>query len=218
MLTHKQIKQNLTLRQKKIVDTISENIQVKGYPPSMREIGDAVGLASLSSVTHQLVQLEKLGVIRRDPKKPRTIEVLFPVVNQESVEENRFDATQMVRVPLVGDIAAGNPLLAEQKVENSFSLPRDLVGFGELFMLKVFGDSMVDAAICAGDFVVVRKQNVAENGDIVAALLGEEATVKVFKKNDNHVWLLPRNSSYEPILGDNAKIMGKVVSVLRSIF
>ena len=122
-----------------------------------------------------------------------------------------------VQVPLVGRIAAGIPITAEQHVEDIMSLPRQLVGNGELFMLKVVGDSMIDAAICDGDWVVVRQQQTADNGDIVAAMLDEEATVKVFKQRDGHTWLLPQNSAYEPILGDHATVMGKVVTVLRSV-
>ncbi|WP_431711583.1 transcriptional repressor LexA [Glutamicibacter uratoxydans] len=226
---------SLTIRQKKILETIQRAIGNNGYPPSMREIGDAVGLASLSSVTHQLGQLEKLGYIRKDPRRPRAMEILLPLqLNDEAeaaekvparavepVEENKVielsSSADTTMVPLVGRIAAGGPILAEQSVEDVFSLPRQLVGHGELFMLRVSGDSMVDAAICDGDWVVVRRQQTAENGDIVAALLDEEATVKTFRQRDGHTWLLPQNSRYEPILGDNATIMGKVVSVMRSL-
>jgi len=226
---------SLTIRQKKILETIQRSIGKNGYPPSMREIGDSVGLKSLSSVTHQLSQLEKLGYIRRDPRRPRAMEILLPLQLAEDVEnaatseiaESKAAEDAMVielstsadttMVPLVGRIAAGGPILAEQSVEDVFSLPRQLVGHGELFMLKVSGDSMVDAAICDGDWVVVRRQQNAENGDIVAALLDEEATVKTFRQRDGHTWLLPQNSRYEPILGDAAKIMGRVVSVMRSL-
>jgi repressor LexA len=225
----------LTPRQKKILETIQRSVNDNGYPPSMREIGDTVGLASLSSVTHQLSQLEKLGYLRRDPKRPRAMEVLTPLTldggtaKQEGVARPAPDGSSLATVtelptavdtamvPLVGRIAAGGPILAEQVVEDVLPLPRQLVGQGELFMLKVAGDSMVDAAICDGDWVVVRRQADAANGDIVAALLDDEATVKTFRQRDGHTWLLPQNTQYEPILGDHATIMGKVVSVLRSL-
>ncbi|MCW1248821.1 transcriptional repressor LexA [Acaricomes phytoseiuli] len=227
----------LTVRQKKILEGIQRTINTRGYPPSMREIGDLVGLASLSSVTHQLTQLEKLGYLRRDPKRPRAMEVLIPLtlgeestVDIEGVPDaanlrssSGIDVAQLgsaqdtAMVPLVGRIAAGGPILADQAVEDVMPLPRQLVGHGELFMLKIVGDSMIDAAICDGDWVVVRRQNDAVNGDIVAALLDDEATVKTFRQRDGHTWLLPQNTQYEPILGDHATIMGKVVTVLRSI-
>ncbi|WP_159614793.1 transcriptional repressor LexA [Glutamicibacter sp. JC586] len=226
---------SLTIRQKKILETIQRSIGKNGYPPSMREIGDSVGLKSLSSVTHQLSQLEKLCYIRRDPRRPRAMEILLPLQladdkgNTETPEVSEATASEdatvielstsadTTMVPLVGRIAAGGPILADQSVEDVFSLPRQLVGHGELFMLKVSGDSMVDAAICDGDWVVVRRQQNADNGDIVAALLDEEATVKTFRQRDGHTWLLPQNSRYEPILGDAATIMGRVVSVMRSL-
>lgn len=226
---------SLTVRQKKILETIQRSVNENGYPPSMREIGDTVGLASLSSVTHQLSQLEKLGYLRRDPKRPRAMEVLMPLTLDGGTSIPGVEAPATLRstgglavtelasasdtamVPLVGRIAAGGPILADQTVEDVLPLPRQLVGHGELFMLKVAGDSMIDAAICDGDWVVVRRQNDAVNGDIVAALLDDEATVKTFRQRDGHTWLLPQNTQYEPILGDQATIMGKVVSVLRSL-
>ena len=216
----------LTARQQKILDAIRTEIEQKGYPPSMRQIGDMVGLASLSSVTHQLGRLETMGYIRRDPKLPRAIEVLdengFGIHGSSSSslpELPNFEVgdEDLVPVPLVGRIAAGGPITAEQSVEDVLALPRQLVGNGKLFMLKVKGDSMIDAAICDGDWVVVREQHTADNGDIVAALLDDEATVKVFRQVDGHTWLMPRNSNYEPIMGDRATVMGKVVSVLRSL-
>lgn len=216
----------LTARQQKILDAIRTEIEQKGYPPSMRQIGDMVGLASLSSVTHQLGRLETMGYIRRDPKLPRAIEVLdengvgiHGSASSSLPELPNFEVgdEDLVPVPLVGRIAAGGPITAEQSVEDVLALPRQLVGNGKLFMLKVKGDSMIDAAICDGDWVVVREQHTADNGDIVAALLNDEATVKVFRQVDGHTWLMPRNSNYEPIMGDRATVMGKVVSVLRSL-
>jgi repressor LexA len=231
----KRTAKGLTPRQKKILETIQRSVNENGYPPSMREIGDTVGLASLSSVTHQLSQLEKLGYLRRDPKRPRAMEVLTPLTLDGGAAKPAGQtpaaaggeatatvtelptAVDTAMVPLVGRIAAGGPILADQVVEDVMPLPRQLVGQGELFMLKVAGDSMVDAAICDGDWVVVRRQADAANGDIVAALLDDEATVKTFRQRDGHTWLLPQNTQYEPILGDHATIMGKVVSVLRSL-
>ncbi|WP_234407425.1 transcriptional repressor LexA [Microterricola viridarii] len=209
-----------------ILDVIQRSVGARGYPPSMREIGDAVGLASLSSVTYQLKQLELSGYLRRDPNRPRALEVLIEVPSQnegtESDEGERFATSSATvgdaaMVPLVGRIAAGIPITAEQQIDEIFPLPRQIVGKGELFMLKVVGESMIDAAICDGDWVVVRAQKTAENGEIVAAMLDNEATVKVFRQRDGHTWLLPRNSNFEPILGDYAEILGKIVAVLRSV-
>ena len=232
----------LSVRQRTILEAIQRSIAEHGYPPSMREIGDLVGLASLSSVTHQLSQLEKLGYLRRDPKRPRAMEVLTPLQLRDAADPETpgtphepadaprdpragvpggvaelSTSADVTMVPLVGHIAAGGPITAEQDVEDVLALPRQLVGHGELFMLRVKGDSMIDAAICDGDWVVVRRQSAADNGDIVAALLDDEATVKTFRQRDGHTWLLPQNTRYEPILGDHATVMGKVVSVLRSL-
>ena len=212
-------RKTLSAKQVAILEVIRGSVAERGYPPSMREIGDAVGLSSLSSVTHQLNQLELAGYLRRDPNRPRALEVLIDVPGTEprssAAEPPPIgDATM---VPLVGRIAAGVPITAEQQVEEVFPLPRQLVGKGELFILKVVGDSMIDAAICDGDWVVVRSQPTAENGEIVAAMLDGEATVKVFRQRDGHTWLLPRNSAFEPILGDQAEVLGKVVAVLRAV-
>jgi repressor LexA len=209
-------RKNLSEKQLAIREFIQRSVSNRGYPPSMREIGDAVGLASLSSVTHQLNQLELAGYLRRDPNRPRALEVLIdiPVADDPNASTPVGDAAM---VPLVGRIAAGVPITAEQQVEEIFPLPRQLVGKGDLFMLKVSGESMIDAAICDGDWVVVRSQHSAENGEIVAAMLDGEATVKVFRQRDGHTWLLPRNTAFEPILGDQAEVLGKVVAVLRSV-
>lgn len=215
----------LTPRQQAILRVIRESVEERGYPPSVREIGEGVGLTSPSSVAHQLATLERMGYLRRDPHRPRALMVAEPGVPLVEGEEapvrtgglEPVVADDTVRVPVVGRIAAGGPILAEQQVESVFPLPRELVGSGELFLLRVVGDSMVDAAICDGDWVVVRQQATAENGDIVAALLDDEATVKTFKRRDGHVWLMPHNPAYAPILGDAATIMGKVVSVLRRL-
>ncbi|WP_291053514.1 transcriptional repressor LexA [Herbiconiux sp.] len=215
-------RKSLSDKQLAILDVIQRSVTSRGYPPSMREIGDAVGLASLSSVTHQLNQLELSGYLRRDPNRPRAMEVLIDIPSiEEGAAAPDADSAPPVGdatlVPLVGRIAAGIPITAEQQVDEVFPLPRQLVGNGDLFMLKVVGESMIDAAICDGDWVVIRQQNTAENGDIVAAMLDEEATVKVFRQRDGHTWLLPRNSNFEPILGDYATVLGKVVAVLRAV-
>jgi len=255
----------LTPRQRKVLEVIRDAVERRGYPPSMREIGEAVGLTSPSSVAHQLATLERKGFIRRDPNRPRAIEVRSPEWRAEAHADSRRPRTgsvpdrrrppQLVSdgghgsdgsdganggdgpngvdggdstgegdarpapsyVPLLGRIAAGGPILAEQAVEDVFPLPRQLVGEGTLFLLQVVGDSMIDAAICDGDWVVVRQQPVAENGDIVAAMLDGEATVKTFRRRDGHVWLMPHNPAYSPIDGDYATILGRVTAVLRRL-
>jgi repressor LexA len=209
----------LTPRQRLVLDFIREAIERRGYPPSMREIGEAVGLTSPSSVAHQLGALERKGFLRRDPNRPRAIEVVWPDPATPAYDPTGSgDASPAPSyVPLVGRIAAGGPILAEEAVEDVFPLPKQVVGDGQLFMLKVVGESMIDAAICDGDWVVVRQQPVADNGDIVAAMLDNEATVKTYKKRDGHVWLMPHNPAYEPILGDAATVLGRVVAVLRKV-
>jgi repressor LexA len=214
----------LTQRQRRVLEVIHDSIERRGYPPSVREIGEAVGLSSASSVAHQLSVLQKKGWLRRDPNRPRALDVRLPgdstrtVTALPEVDPSIGEtAAAPTYVPLVGRIAAGGPVLAEQAVEDVFPLPRELVGDGTLFMLKVAGDSMVEAAICDGDWVVVRQQPTAENGEIVAAMIDGEATVKTYKRRDGHVWLLPHNPAYEPIPGDEASILGRVVSVLRRV-
>jgi repressor LexA len=208
---------SLSEKQLAILEAIQRSVENRGYPPSMREIGDAVGLSSLSSVTHQLNQLELSGYLRRDPNRPRALEILIDLPLNGDPSDSSPPVGDAAMVPLVGRIAAGVPITADQQVEEVFPLPRQLVGKGDLFMLKVVGESMIDAAICDGDWVVVREQRTAENGETVAAMLDGEATVKVFRQRDGHTWLLPRNSAFEPILGDKAELLGKVVAVLRSV-
>jgi repressor LexA len=216
-------RKSLSEKQRSILEVIQRSVSQRGYPPSMREIGDAVGLASLSSVAHQLGQLELSGYLRRDPNRPRALEVLIDLPESTGRAEATADFEASIpvgdatMVPMVGRIAAGIPITAEQQIEEVFPLPRQLVGNGELFMLRVQGESMIDAAICDGDWVVVRQQKTADNGDIVAAMLDGEATVKVFRQRDGHTWLLPRNTAFEPILGDFAEVVGKVVAVLRAV-
>ncbi|MGB3829332.1 MAG: transcriptional repressor LexA [Ornithinimicrobium sp.] len=250
----------LSARQQRVLEVIRDAVDQRGYPPSLREIGEAVGLTSPSSVAHQLKMLERKGYLRRDPNRPRAIEVVLPASGSEpqrgyrrhedthldsarsdgsgsslsttdpdapsstSDERGHLDETdsgdarpQASYVPVVGRIAAGGPILAEQAIEDIFPLPKQIVGDGDLFLLNVVGDSMVDAAICDGDYVVVRRQPSADNGDIVAAMLDNEATVKTFKRTDDKIWLLPHNDDYDPIDGDDAVILGKVTAVLRRI-
>lgn len=206
----------LTRRQRRVLEVIRESVETRGYPPSVREIGEAVGLNSPSSVAHQLKALEAKGLLRRDPNRPRAMEVLDPDGAVDPTDHSDRNPAA-VMVPLLGQIAAGGPILAEQAVESVFPLPKELVGEGDLFLLRVRGDSMIDAAICDGDFVVVRSSPSADNGAIVAALLGEEATVKTLRRRDGHTWLIPHNPAYEPIDGDAALIMGTVVAVLRRV-
>ena len=211
---------SLTERQRTILNVIRTSVTSRGYPPSIREIGDAVGLTSTSSVAHQLRTLERKGYLRRDPNRPRAVDVrgsddttaapVTDVAGSDALPEPTY-------VPVLGRIAAGGPILAEQAVEDVFPLPRELVGEGTLFMLKVVGESMIEASICDGDWVVVRQQSVADNGDIVAAMIDGEATVKTFKRAGGQVWLMPHNPVFDPIPGNDAVILGKVVTVMRKI-
>jgi repressor LexA len=251
----------LTVRQRRVLEVIRNSVDRRGYPPSMREIGDAVGLASPSSVSHQLNALVSKGYLRRDPNRPRALEIVSPDTTPaqlrhrgaevidigasgadldarndsrartgahrnhddgpdhgHDLETGSGDARpQAAYVPVLGQIAAGVPMTAEEVVEDVFPLPKQLVGEGELFLLKVVGESMIEAAICDGDWVVVSRAQTAENGEIVAALLDNEATVKTFKRKDGHVWLLPHNPAFDPIDGDHATILGKVTAVLRRL-
>lgn len=206
--------EGLTPRQLKILEVIQSALDSQGYPPSMREIGIAAGLSSPSSVKYQLEVLEEKGWIRRDPTRGRALEILLP---EGESDRGEIEMDQMRAVPLVGRIAAGGPILAEQSIEETFPLPASLVGQGELFMLKVVGESMIDAAICDGDYVVIRAQKTCEKGEIVAAMIDGEATVKTFSRRDGKIWLLPANPNFSPIPGDNAEILGKVTAVLRSV-
>ncbi|AXK87529.1 repressor LexA [Nocardia farcinica] len=203
----------LPVRQRRILEVIRDWVVEHGYAPSTRQIGAAVGLRSMSSVARHLRSLEERGFLRRGEGVVRPIDVrLF--LHGTAAAAPSGDA---VTVPVVGDIAAGAPILAEEHTDDLLTLPRELVGRGTVFALRVRGDSMIDAAICDGDTVVVRSQREANSGDIVAAMIGEEATVKVFRRRNGHVLLEPRNPAYEVIDGDEAVILGKVVSVLRRI-
>ncbi|HEY7014704.1 MAG TPA: transcriptional repressor LexA [Streptosporangiaceae bacterium] len=218
----------LTHRQRKIIQVIRDSVRRDGFPPTLREIGNAAGLASASSVSYQLSVLEKKGYLSRGSGRPRTAVVCAPAgqaAHRPAGDAHGGAGLQKIRsVPLVGRIAAGGPILADEDIEDVFPLPRQLVGEGgDLIMLKVVGDSMIDAAIADGDWVVVRRESDVENGEIVAAEIesetsaDREATVKTFKKSDGHVWLIPHNPAYTPILGDDAKIIGKVIAVMRRV-
>lgn len=223
----------LTPRQRRIIEVIEDSVQRCGYAPTMREIAEAAGLASTSSVSHQLSVLQQKGYLSRDAGRPRTAVLRLPAERmadrpadvqvadgQAGGEQTGIGPPGVALVPLVGRIAAGGPILAEQSIEDTFPLPRRLVGEGRLIALKVVGDSMVNAAIVDGDWVVVRVESDVENGDIVVATIDGvevEGTVKTLKRSDGHVWLMPHNPVYAPILGDNAAIVGKVVAVLRRV-
>ena len=219
----------LTDRQRRIMQVIEESVRRHGYPPTLREIGDAAGLASTSSVSHQLISLQKKGYVSRGAGRPRSA-VVRPVADAEPDPGPETDSSyrdlaahKITPVPLVGRIAAGPQILADQIIEDVVPLPQRPVGDGDLIRLYVAGDSMINAAIADGDWVVVRRESDIENGDIVAAMIESdtsadgEATVKTFKRSDGHVWLIPHNPLYTPILGDTATIIGKVVAVLRRV-
>jgi repressor LexA len=200
-------------RQQRILVVIRDWVTRYGYPPSSRQIGDAVGLRSSSSVSKHLASLEDKGFLRRSPSVSRPIDVRMFL--QEPAA--RATSDENVPVPVVGDIAAGTPISAVEHVDDVLQLPRGLTGRGNVFGLRVRGESMIDAAICDGDIVVVRQQSEAHSGQIVAAMIDEEATVKVYRRRNGHVYLEPRNPAYEVIDGDNATVLGVVVSVLRSV-
>lgn len=200
-------------RQEEILRFIKEEVRLKGYPPSVREIGQAVGLASSSTVHGHLERLEKKGLIRRDPTKPRAIEIL----DNDEDELSEFSSS-IARVPVIGKVTAGAPILASENIEDYFPLPTHLVGDHNVFMLNIIGDSMIDAGIRDGDYVIVRQQPTAQNGDIVVAMTeDEEATVKRFYKEMDHIRLQPENEALQPILLERVTILGKVIGLFRDI-
>lgn len=200
---------DLSKRQELILEFIKQEIREKGYPPSVREIGNAVGLMSSSTVHGHLQTLEEKGYIRRDPTKPRAIEVLDSF--------SGYEQKKMVYVPIVGKVTAGQPILAVENIEDTFPLPADFVRYESVFMLKVQGESMIEAGIFDGDYILVNQQNTARNGDIVVALIGDEATVKRFFKEKNLIRLQPENPTMEPIYTQDASILGKVTGVFRRL-
>lgn len=215
----------LTARQRRILEVINDALVLRGYPPSIREIGEACDLKSTSSVAYQLSELEKKGYLRRDANKPRAVDIrtLPGSAKQDAPQQQAApahtpaDAGEVTYVPIVGAIAAGVPMTAEQNIDAYYPLPAELVGDGELYMLTVVGESMRDAGILDGDLVIVRSQQVAEPGEFVAALFEGEATVKEFHRDSSGVWLLPHNPAFSPIRAEQAQIMGKVVSVFRQL-
>lgn len=204
---------DLTPRQEQILIFIKQEISQKGYPPTVREIGKAIGLSSSSTVHNHLAKLEQKGLIRRSSSKTRAIEVVgFNFLSGQ--ERNR---EEIVDIPLVGHVAAGQPILAEENVENTFPIPLYFTGKDEVFMLKVKGESMIEAGILDGDYIIVRKQNIANNGEIVVALINDEATVKTFYQEKHCIRLQPENSYMKPIITNEVNILGKVVSLLRKM-
>jgi len=199
----------LTDKQKEILEYIKETILGKGYPPAVREICEAVHLKSTSSVHSHLETLERNGYIRRDPTKPRTIEILD--------DDFALTRREVVNVPVIGTVAAGVPILAEENIEDYIPIPVEMLPNKEVFMLKVKGESMIEAGILDGDYILVKKQNVAMNGEIVVALIGDEATVKTFYKEKDHIRLQPENSTMDPIIVPDCQILGKVAGVFRKM-
>jgi len=211
----------LSARQRQVLDAIRDLRSQTDMPPTLREIAEAVGLKSVASAKYQIDQLKNMGFLAQIDNVSRGISLADSGERQQAIQEAEVSSNVISgsfrRVPLVGQIAAGIPITADQNVEEWLTLPESLIGKGDVFLLKVKGESMIDAAICDGDYVAIRQQQSADNGDIVAAELDGEATVKVFKQRDGHTWLLPQNSAFEPILGDHAKVMGKVTAVFRSL-
>jgi repressor LexA len=209
----------LTERRRGILRFVRERVDLRGYPPSLREIADAVGLKTVSAVAYQLKILQEMGYVARDPRLARTVVEKPPRLRviQAAGDPAGTGSAGMVSVPLFERIAAGPPVMANPEPEGTLQLPRRQVGAGNLFAVTVAGDSMVDANIFDGDVVIVRQQEVADNGDIVAALIEDEATVKTFQRTGGHVWLIPQNPRYDPIPGDGCRLMGKVVATLHRV-
>ena len=199
--------ETLSEKQKKILDYLKREIRAKGYPPSVREIGEAVGLKSTSTVHGYLARLEKKGLIRRDPSKPRAIEILD--------DSTYLSKKEVVNVPIVGRVTAGQPILAVENIEDTFPIPTEYLHNSDVFMLSVRGESMIEAGILGRDYVIVQKQSTAENGDIVVALIEDEATVKTFYKEQDHIRLQPENPQMDPIIVHDVMILGKVIGVIR---
>lgn len=211
---------SLNKREKAILKFIEKQINANGYPPSVREIGKAVDLKSTATVHGYISALEKKGYIKKESQKGRTLKLLKGGITegeQVSFDKNAYSSKEMVEVPVIGKITAGEPILAVENVTDTFPIPLDFVGTGESFMLTVRGESMIEAGILNGDYILVRKQNTASNGEIVVALIGEEATVKTFYKEKDHIRLQPENSTMDPIIVPTCQILGKVSGVFRKI-
>jgi len=209
----------LTKKEKAILKFIESQIEKNGYPPSVREIGKAVGLKSTATVHGYIAKLVKKGYIKKENQKGRTLRLLREVPNRPKVKEDKnfYSGKEMVEVPVIGRITAGEPILAVENVTDTFPIPIDFVGNSDSFMLTVRGESMIEAGILDGDYILVKKQNTASNGQIVVALIGEEATVKTFYKEKDHIRLQPENSTMDPIIVPNCEILGKVSGVFRKI-
>ena len=209
----------LNKREKAILKFIQKQVETKGYPPSVREIGKAVDLSSTATVHSYLAKLTEKGYIKKENQKGRTLRLLKGVDNKEITKENKnyYTGREMVEVPEIGKITAGEPILAVENVTDTFPIPIDFVGNSESFMLTVRGESMIEAGILNGDYILVKKQNTANNGEIVVALIGEEATVKTFYKEKDHIRLQPENSTMDPIIVPNCEILGKVAGVFRKM-
>ena len=211
---------SLNKREKAILQYIEKQVNLNGYPPSVREIGKAVDLRSTATVHGYLASLEKKGYIKKESQKGRTLKLLKGGAEegkQVSFDKEAYSSKEMVDVPVIGKITAGEPILAVENVTDTFPIPLDFVGTGESFMLTVRGESMIEAGILNGDYILVRKQNTANNGEIVVALIGEEATVKTFYKEKDHIRLQPENSTMDPIIVPDCQILGKVSGVFRKI-
>lgn len=206
-------------RERDILKFIEKQVDVNGYPPSVREIGKAVGLSSTATVHGYLAKLTEKGYIKKEDQKGRTLRLIKSADNKEKKKEEKpfYSGREMVEVPVIGKITAGEPILAVENVTDTFPIPIDFVGNSESFMLTVRGESMIEAGILNGDYILVKKQNVANNGEIVVALIGEEATVKTFYKEKDHIRLQPENSTMDPIIVQNCEILGKVAGVFRKM-
>ena len=209
----------LNRREKSILNFIEKQVNEKGNPPSDREIGKAVGLSSTATVHGYLAKLAEKGYIKKEDQKGRTLRLLKGADNKEKVKEDKnfYSGREMVEVPVIGKITAGEPILAVENITDTFPIPIDFVGNSESFMLTVRGESMIEAGILNGDYILVKKQNVANNGEIVVALIGDEATVKTFYKEKDHIRLQPENSTMDPIIVPNCEILGKVAGVFRKM-
>ena len=210
---------DLNKREKAILKYIEKQIKANSYPPSVREIGKAVGLSSTATVHGYLAKLEEKGYIKKESQKGRTLRLLKGILKEEKKEEPKqvYTSREMVDVPVIGKITAGAPILAVENVTDTFPIPIDFVGNSESFMLTVSGESMIEAGIFDGDYILVKKQNTANNGEIVVALIEDEATVKTFYKENGHIRLQPENSTMEPIIVPNCEILGKVAGVFRKM-
>ena len=212
---------SLNRREKAILKYIEKQVKINGYPPSVREIGKAVGLRSTATVHGYLASLEKKGYIKKESQKGRTLKLLKGGLednpNQEVIGKDVYTSKEMVDVPVIGKITAGEPILAVENITDTFPIPIDFVGNSDSFMLTVRGESMIEAGILDGDYILVKKQNTANNGEIVVALIEDEATVKTFYKEADHIRLQPENSALDPIIVPNCEILGKVSGVFRKI-